>query len=68
VRANGHQAPTAPYLPAEERFLRHKRDLHRQLIASMDLSAIGTPNEEEPRVEARLRRPWPGPAARRDRR
>jgi pilus assembly protein CpaF len=40
-------------LSAEERFLRHKRDLHRQLITNMDLGAIGTMNEEELRVEVR---------------
>jgi pilus assembly protein CpaF len=38
---------------AEERFLRHKRELHQQLIASMDLSAIGTISEEDLRVEVR---------------
>jgi pilus assembly protein CpaF len=40
-------------LTAEERFLRHKRELHQQLIASMDLSAIGTISEEDLRVEVR---------------
>jgi pilus assembly protein CpaF len=48
--ANG-QPSAAP--PAEERFLRHKRELHQQLIASMDLSAIGTISEEELRSEVR---------------
>ncbi len=40
-------------LTAEERFLRHKKELHQQLIASMDLSAIGTLSEEDLRLEVR---------------
>jgi pilus assembly protein CpaF len=36
-----------------ERFLVIKRQLHQQLITEMDLAAIGTMNEEEPRVEVR---------------
>jgi pilus assembly protein CpaF len=39
--------------PAGERFLRYKKDLHQQLIASMDLSRIGTLSEDELRVEVR---------------
>jgi pilus assembly protein CpaF len=38
---------------AEERFLRYKRELHQQLIAGMDLSAIGAMDECELRVEVR---------------
>jgi pilus assembly protein CpaF len=38
---------------SEERFLNHKRELHEQLIAALDLSAIGTMNEEELRLEVR---------------
>jgi pilus assembly protein CpaF len=38
---------------AEERFLRHKRDLHQRLISGMDLSAIGAMDEAELRLEAR---------------
>jgi pilus assembly protein CpaF len=38
---------------SQERFLRYKKQLHEQLITSMDLSAIGTMNEEELRVEVR---------------
>jgi pilus assembly protein CpaF len=38
---------------ADERFLRYKKQLHEQLITGMDLSAIGTMNEEELRVEVR---------------
>jgi pilus assembly protein CpaF len=37
----------------QERFLRFKKQLHEQLITGMDLSAIGTMNEEELRVEVR---------------
>src|SRR5262245_50506463 len=40
-------------LKPEERLLQHKRDLHQQLIASMDLSAIGTMSEEDLRLEVR---------------
>ncbi len=38
---------------SQERFLRHKKQLHEQLITGVDLSAIGTMNEEELRVEVR---------------
>src|SRR5579884_4124782 len=48
--SNGHSSTT---LKADDRFLRHKRELHQQLIGSMDLSAIGTVSEEELRVDAR---------------
>jgi pilus assembly protein CpaF len=37
----------------DEKFLRFKRDLHQQLIQSMDLSAIATMNEEDLRSEVR---------------
>src|SRR6266704_2641967 len=37
----------------EERFLQYKKELHQQLITGMDLSAIGTMNEEELRLEVR---------------
>jgi pilus assembly protein CpaF len=47
-RTNG----TATVLP-DERFLRYKKELHQQLIASMDLSAIGTLSEEDLRLEVR---------------
>jgi pilus assembly protein CpaF len=46
---NGTPAPAA----ADERFLQMKQELHRQLIASMDLSTIGTMGEEELRAEVR---------------
>src|SRR5437667_2995835 len=37
----------------EDRFLRYKRELHQQLISSMDLGAIGTMSEEDLRLEVR---------------
>src|SRR6266567_6349710 len=46
---NGHTPAATNY----ERLLHYKKELHQQLIASMDLSAIGTMSEEELRVEVR---------------
>jgi pilus assembly protein CpaF len=40
-------------LSNEDRFLTIKRQLHQQLITGMDLSTIGTMNEEELRLEVR---------------
>src|SRR4051794_26853191 len=40
-------------LKGEDRLLQYKKELHQQLIASMDLSAIGTMSEEELRLEVR---------------
>jgi pilus assembly protein CpaF len=37
----------------QDRFLSKKKELHEQLIASMDLSAIGTLSEEDLRLECR---------------
>jgi pilus assembly protein CpaF len=45
--------PGTPAVTNEERFLTIKRQLHQQLITGMDLSTIGTMNEEELRVEVR---------------
>ena len=45
--------PNGVVQTAEERFLGHKKQLHQQLIASMDLSAIGTMSEKDLRVEVR---------------
>jgi pilus assembly protein CpaF len=53
IQANGRHVPDGPHRTTEERFLQHKRELHQQLIASMDLSTIGSMNEEELRVEVR---------------
>jgi pilus assembly protein CpaF len=38
---------------ADEKFLQHKKDLHQRLIASMDLSAIGTMSDADLRLEVR---------------
>jgi pilus assembly protein CpaF len=43
----------APASSNEDRFLAIKRQLHQQLITGMDLSTIGTMNEEELRLEVR---------------
>jgi len=40
-------------LPADERFLRLKKELHEQLITGMDLTNIGALNEQELRLEVR---------------
>ena len=51
--------PSSPLPPngtastSQERFLFYKKQLHEQLITGMDLSAIGTMNEEELRLEVR---------------
>src|SRR5262245_33179590 len=37
----------------EDRLLQHKKELHEQLIASMDLSALGTLSQEDLRLEVR---------------
>jgi pilus assembly protein CpaF len=48
---NGHTSASRPAV--DDRLLRHKIELHRQLIANMDLSAIGTMDEGELRAEVR---------------
>jgi pilus assembly protein CpaF len=53
IQSRGNMIPNGPQGSAEERFLRYKRELHQQLIASMDLSAIGTLSEEDLRLEVR---------------
>ncbi len=45
--------PNGTKMPNEERFLHYKRELHEQLIAGMDLAAIGTLSEDELRLEVR---------------
>jgi pilus assembly protein CpaF len=53
VPTNG-AAPRGGVLPtADDRFLRYKQELHQQLISSMDLSTIGTMNEDDLRLEVR---------------
>src|SRR3984893_7698670 len=50
-KGNGsHEATSAG---KDQRFLRMKHDLHEQLIARLDLSAIGTISEEDLRLEVR---------------
>ena len=49
----GHPIPNGIPATAEERFLRYKKELHQQLITGMDMSAIGTMDEQELRVEVR---------------
>jgi pilus assembly protein CpaF len=46
-------SPNGAVVQSPERFLRFKKQLHEQLITSMDLGAIGSMNEEELRVEVR---------------
>jgi pilus assembly protein CpaF len=53
VQTNGYHTSNVIPLTGEERFLRYKKELHQQLIASMDLSAIGTMSEQDLRVEVR---------------
>ena len=50
---NGSQGANRSGRPPEDRLLRHKKDLHQQLIGNMDLSAIGRMSEDELRVEVR---------------
>jgi pilus assembly protein CpaF len=44
---------TAVASSADERLLRHKKELHERLITNMDLSALGTMSEGDLRVEVR---------------
>jgi pilus assembly protein CpaF len=53
ITPNGAHTPPVGPPRAEERLLRYKRELHQRLIASMDLSAIGSMSEDELRREVR---------------
>jgi pilus assembly protein CpaF len=53
VHPNGAAARGGVLPTAEDRFLHYKQELHQQLIASMDLSKIGTMSEEDLRLEVR---------------
>ncbi len=53
MQTMGRPIPNGIAATAEERFLRYKRELHQQLIAGMDLSAIGAMEEGELRLEVR---------------
>src|SRR6266446_3733129 len=55
-RAHAHANGLNGHTPAatnDERLLHYKKELHQQLIASMNLSAIGTMSEDELRMEVR---------------
>ena len=51
--ANGTRDTNGTPFAADERFISYKKQLHQQLIASMDLSAIGTMSENELRTDVR---------------
>ncbi len=52
-RLNSKGNSQSTVLPATARFSQLKKDLHQQLIAGMDLSAIGTMKQEDLRLEIR---------------
>lgn len=45
--------PNGTSYPDHERFLRHKKELHQQLIANIDVAAIGTMSDAELQAEVR---------------
>jgi pilus assembly protein CpaF len=53
IHTNGNHYANGAVPVVEDRLLRHKRELHQQLIASMDLSTIGTMKDDELRIEVR---------------
>jgi pilus assembly protein CpaF len=53
INNNHSKFPGAPPLTPETQFLQRKKDLHQQLLAGMDLSAVGTLGEEDLRLEVR---------------
>jgi pilus assembly protein CpaF len=53
IITHGSKVVNGPAPNQEEKLLRYKRELHQQLIQSMDLSAIGTMSEEDLRKEVR---------------
>jgi pilus assembly protein CpaF len=53
VYSNDAKLESNGRLTSEDRLRHYKKELHQQLIASMDLSAIGTMNESELRLEVR---------------
>src|SRR5262245_36232418 len=53
TQTNGSHGRGAVMPTTDERFLGYKAQLHQQLIASMDLSTIGTMSEENLRLEVR---------------
>src|SRR5690242_8522334 len=53
LQMNGHSLRNGTALAPQDRLLHYKKELHQQLIAGMDLSAIGTMDEDELRLEVR---------------
>jgi pilus assembly protein CpaF len=53
LHANNHDLRYGASSAAQDRLLHYKKELHQQLIAGMDLSAIGTMDEDELRLEVR---------------
>ena len=53
IAAKGIEGIRRPEKGTEEWFRQIKNEIHRQLIAGMDLSAVGTMREEDLRLEAR---------------
>ena len=53
VAANGADAVSQSEKRTDDGYSQIKRDIHRQLVAGMDLSVVGTMGEEELRLEAR---------------
>jgi pilus assembly protein CpaF len=53
VNSSTNGTPNGVPPAGPDRLVHYKKELHQQLIASMDLSAIGTMNEEELRLEVR---------------
>src|SRR5262249_55990812 len=53
TQTNGHYQLDGTGQAGDDRFLRHKKELHQQLLANLNLSAIGTMSEDELRVEVR---------------
>jgi pilus assembly protein CpaF len=53
LQTSGHDLRNGGIPAPKDRLLQYKKELHQQLIAGMDLSAIGTMNEEQLRLEVR---------------
>jgi pilus assembly protein CpaF len=53
TQTNGNGKLNVAGQVSDERFLRHKKELHQQLIASLDLSLVGTMAEDQLRIEVR---------------
>src|SRR5260370_41073146 len=53
IQSNGSSHTNGTQLTGEDRFLRLKKELHQQLITGMDLTTIGTMDEQELRLEVR---------------